>query len=109
MSFVPVFRFMSFALFSVALASAVSLLIALGAGEPEAPFAASVFISTFLAGSCLALSKGVAVRAQARSGMRELVLALGFMGYFGIALDYSKVSIAAVAIGIAVDDTVHLM
>lgn len=78
MSFVPVFRFMSFALFSVALASAVSLLIALGAGEPEAPFAASVFISTFLAGSCLALSKGVAVREQARSGMRELVLALGF-------------------------------
>ena len=51
-----------------------------------------------------------------RTGMISMVpnltpvaLALGFMGYFGIPLDYSKVSIAAVAIGIAVDDTVHLM
>ena len=36
-------------------------------------------------------------------------LALGAMGLAGIWLDYSKISIAAVAIGIAVDDTIHLV
>jgi predicted RND superfamily exporter protein len=36
-------------------------------------------------------------------------LALGVMGLAGIWLDYSKISIAAVAIGIAVDDTIHLV
>ena len=36
-------------------------------------------------------------------------LALGVMGWAGIWLDYSKISIAAVAIGIAVDDTIHLV
>jgi len=35
-------------------------------------------------------------------------LALGVMGWLNIPLDYSKVSIAAVAMGIAVDDTIHL-
>lgn len=36
-------------------------------------------------------------------------LALGVMGWAGVWLDYSKISIAAVAIGIAVDDTIHLV
>jgi predicted RND superfamily exporter protein len=36
-------------------------------------------------------------------------LTLGLMGWLGIPLDYNKVSIAAVALGIAVDDTIHLM
>jgi predicted RND superfamily exporter protein len=31
------------------------------------------------------------------------------MGWFGISLDYNKVMIAAIAIGISVDDTIHLM
>ncbi len=38
-----------------------------------------------------------------------VVLALGTMGWFGISLDYNKVMIAAVALGISVDDTIHLM
>jgi predicted RND superfamily exporter protein len=37
------------------------------------------------------------------------LLALGLMGWVGIPLDYNKVGIAAVAMGIAVDDTVHLL
>jgi len=41
--------------------------------------------------------------------LTPVALALAFMGFFAIPLDYSKVSIAAVAIGIAVDDTVHLL
>jgi len=36
-------------------------------------------------------------------------LTLGAMGWFGIELDYSKAGIAAVAMGIAVDDTIHLV
>lgn len=38
-----------------------------------------------------------------------VVLALGAMGWSGIPLDYNKVMIAAVALGISVDDTIHLM
>jgi predicted RND superfamily exporter protein len=41
--------------------------------------------------------------------LSPVLLTLGVMGWFGIALDYSKISIAAVAIGIAVDDTIHLV
>ena len=36
-------------------------------------------------------------------------LTLGVMGWLEIPLDYNKVTIAAVALGIAVDDTIHLM
>jgi len=36
-------------------------------------------------------------------------VALGAMGWLGIDLDYNKAMIAAVAIGISVDDTIHLM
>jgi predicted RND superfamily exporter protein len=38
-----------------------------------------------------------------------VVLTLGAMGWLAIPLDYSKISIAAVALGIAVDDTIHLV
>jgi predicted RND superfamily exporter protein len=38
-----------------------------------------------------------------------VVLTLGFMGWWGIPLDYNKLMIATVAIGIAVDDTIHMM
>ncbi|MGB0620040.1 MAG: efflux RND transporter permease subunit [Myxococcota bacterium] len=41
--------------------------------------------------------------------LSPVLLTLGAMGWFGIVLDYSKVGIAAVAMGIAVDDTIHLM
>ena len=38
-----------------------------------------------------------------------VVLTLGVMGWLGLMLDYTTVSIAAVAMGIAVDDTIHLV
>ncbi|MBW2421661.1 MAG: RND family transporter [Deltaproteobacteria bacterium] len=41
--------------------------------------------------------------------LAPVLLTLGAMGWLGILLDYSKVSIAAVAMGIAVDDTIHLV
>ncbi len=41
--------------------------------------------------------------------LSPVILTLGVMGWSGIELDYSKVSIAAVAMGIAVDDTIHLV
>jgi predicted RND superfamily exporter protein len=41
--------------------------------------------------------------------LTPVFLTLGVMGWFDILLDYSKVGIAAVALGIAVDDTIHLV
>lgn len=38
-----------------------------------------------------------------------VVLTLGVMGWLGIHLDYSKIAIAGVAMGIAVDDTIHFV
>ncbi len=38
-----------------------------------------------------------------------VVLTVGAMGWLAIPLDYNKLSIAAVALGIAVDDTIHLV
>lgn len=41
--------------------------------------------------------------------LSPILLTLGIMGWAGILLDYSKAAIAAVALGIAVDDTIHLL
>jgi len=41
--------------------------------------------------------------------LAPVVFTLGVMGWLEVPLDYSKISIAAVAIGIAVDDTIHLV
>ncbi len=41
--------------------------------------------------------------------LAPVAVVLGAMGALGIFLDYSKISIASVAIGIAVDDTIHLV
>ena len=38
-----------------------------------------------------------------------ILLTLGAMGWLGIPLDYNKVMIASVAMGIAVDDTIHFV
>jgi hypothetical protein len=38
-----------------------------------------------------------------------ILLTLGSMGWLGIPLDYNKVMIATVALGIAVDDTIHFV
>jgi len=41
--------------------------------------------------------------------LSPVLLTLGVMGWMGIPLDYNKIFIAAVSIGIAVDDTIHLV
>ncbi len=41
--------------------------------------------------------------------LAPVVFTLGVMGWLDLPLDYTKLSIAAVAIGIAVDDTIHLV
>ena len=41
--------------------------------------------------------------------LAPIIVTLGFMGWIGIPLDYIKLLITCVAIGIAVDDTVHLI
>jgi len=41
--------------------------------------------------------------------LSPVVLTLGVMGWLGLPLDYNKLFIAVVAIGIAVDDTIHLV
>ncbi|MCR9096977.1 MAG: MMPL family transporter [bacterium] len=41
--------------------------------------------------------------------LAPVLLALGAMGWSGISLDYNKATIAAIALGISVDDTIHLM
>ena len=41
--------------------------------------------------------------------LAPVFLALGAMGWLQIPLDYNKVTIAAIALGISVDDTIHLM
>lgn len=41
--------------------------------------------------------------------LAPIVLVLGAMSWLGITLDYSKLLLATVAIGIAVDDTIHLV
>lgn len=38
-----------------------------------------------------------------------VIMVLGFIGWSGLTLDYMKLLIAPIAIGIAVDDTIHLM
>ncbi len=54
--------------------------------------------------------------ASLRTGLVAMIpnlspvfLCLGMIGWLGIDLDYNKVMIAAVAMGIAVDDTIHLL
>lgn len=41
--------------------------------------------------------------------LAPVLLALGAMGWFDLSLDYNKVAVAAIALGISVDDTIHLM
>ncbi len=41
--------------------------------------------------------------------LAPILLTMGYMGYAGINLDYIRMMIATIAIGIAVDDTVHLV
>lgn len=77
MSFGPILRFLSFALFAVAGAAVLPLLTALALGEAFASaFAASVFLSSFAGAAFFILSRGVPRVRSVRSGLRELLLAL---------------------------------
>lgn len=77
MSLAPVLRFLAFALFAIALSTIVPMVLALAQGESEpTSFAAAFFLSLF-GGACLfAISLGVPRPRTARSGFRELVMAL---------------------------------
>lgn len=41
--------------------------------------------------------------------LAPVLLAMGAMGWLDLSLDYNKVAVAAIALGISVDDTIHLM
>ena len=41
--------------------------------------------------------------------LAPIIITLGLMGWLGIALDYVKLLIGCIAIGLAVDDTVHMI
>ena len=41
--------------------------------------------------------------------LTPVIVTLGAMGWFGVHLDYMKLLLATIAIGVAVDDTIHLV
>ena len=41
--------------------------------------------------------------------LAPIIITLGLMGWLGISLDYVKLLIGCIAIGLAVDDTVHMV
>src|SRR5690606_5920018 len=41
--------------------------------------------------------------------LSPIFFTLGFMGYAGISLDYTKLLISTIAVGIVVDDTIHFV
>lgn len=73
-------------------------------------------IQGFLLAFCVIAVVMISVFRSLRTGLISMVpnlapvvFTLGVMGWLDSPLDYTKISIAAVAIGIAVDDTIHLM
>jgi predicted RND superfamily exporter protein len=73
-------------------------------------------IQGFLTAFCIIAVMMCVLLRSIKTGMIAMVpnlspilLTLGMMGWLGVMLDYSKIVIAAVALGIAVDDTIHLM
>jgi predicted RND superfamily exporter protein len=73
-------------------------------------------IQGFLTAFCIIAVMMCVLLRSVKTGMLAMVpnlspilLTIGMMGWLGIMLDYSKVVIAAVALGIAVDDTIHLV
>jgi len=70
------------------------------------------FVMAFLVIAAMMISIFRSLKTGLISMVPNLVpvfLTLGVMGWCGIPLDYSKIMIASVAIGIAVDDTIHLI
>ncbi|MEM1410008.1 MAG: potassium transporter TrkG [Pseudomonadota bacterium] len=77
MALAPLFRQLAIALFALAVAMALALLVAFVHDEPaKGPFAIGLFLAAFFGGCLLITSRSVPRRRPARSGFRELVLAL---------------------------------
>jgi predicted RND superfamily exporter protein len=66
----------------------------------------TVFVALFLAFLIIFRSISIAMVAMAPNILSAIAI-LGIMGWCGIALDFMTMTIAAVAMGIAVDDTIH--
>lgn len=66
------------------------------------------FILVFLMIGALFRSWRMALVAIAPN-LLPVIMTLGFMGWFNISLDVATVMIAGIALGIAVDDTIHLL
>lgn len=67
-----------------------------------------VFAALFIAFLLVFRSLGLALLAMVPNVVTSLAV-LGLMGWLGIALDFMTITIAAVAMGIAVDDTIHYL
>ncbi|MEO1656740.1 MAG: potassium transporter TrkG [Pseudomonadota bacterium] len=76
MSYQPVLRFLALTLFAMAAASMLPFIVTLTSGRGGAPFAVSIAISAFLGSALFILSTSVGRKRSARSGFRELILAL---------------------------------
>ncbi|MEM9284523.1 MAG: potassium transporter TrkG [Pseudomonadota bacterium] len=76
MSYQPVLRFVAFTLYAMAAACVLPLVVALTSGRGVAPFAVGLAISAFLGGALFILSTSMRRTRSARSGFRELILAL---------------------------------
>jgi predicted RND superfamily exporter protein len=65
-----------------------------------------VIIAGFL---CLAFGSIKVGMLAMIPNLAPVIVVLGIMGWLGISLDYMKLLLATIAIGIAVDDTLHLV
>jgi predicted RND superfamily exporter protein len=65
-----------------------------------------VMVAGFL---CLAFGSVKVGMLAMIPNLAPVVVVLGLMGWLGIHLDYMKLLLATIAIGIAVDDTLHLV
>jgi trk system potassium uptake protein TrkH len=82
MAYVPLLRFFAYAMLSISLAAAAPALVAWIEGEDPGAYAASLFLSGFISALLFALARGLDSYTSARSGFRELVLALSFFWLF---------------------------
>lgn len=77
MSVAPLFRVLGFALFALAIAMMAPLVLTVAMSEPNTgAFALGLALVIFTAGCCLLVSRSMPRQRLARSGFRELVLAL---------------------------------
>ncbi|HUT52525.1 MAG TPA: efflux RND transporter permease subunit [bacterium] len=80
--------------------------VAIASGQMKS--LASSVILIFLVMALLFLSVKVGLIAMVPNALPILVL-FGFMGYFGITINLSTALISCIAIGLVVDDTIHIL